>query len=387
MAKHLKFGGSTIARTFQCPAWRHRSKDIPKNDTPSPYAAEGTMLHDWMETIVTAHDRPDEAVSQVENMPAAPGLTPELIQEKLIPAIRATYDVLKQYDINRSSILLEPFVELVPGQAGGSIDLFGRSNDGKTVVILDYKFGHAQVSPQAPQLGFYGLCAAVDPSTALMFRRVERLVMVIIQPTGDGPAAKIYDVAADIYLNDYEDKVYPAIDAADAADDTTPPVSGPECKYCPALPICPAKTGLAAQALRLPSDGIDTLTRALPLALELEPWIKAVKTLAHQQAESGMKIPGYKQVNKRAMRVWAEPEEAMKKVKNARNLKLEEACDIKLKSPPQLEKLCKAKKIPFKPYQDYITAISSGTTLTTQDDKRPEALPAASLEEMVALTS
>jgi hypothetical protein len=58
MAKHLKHGGSTIARTFQCKAWQRLSEDIPESPS-STYAEEGTMLHDWMEKIVNTFDRVD----------------------------------------------------------------------------------------------------------------------------------------------------------------------------------------------------------------------------------------------------------------------------------------------------------------------------------------
>jgi hypothetical protein len=324
-------------------------------------------------------------------------LTPELATDKLIPAIEATYQLLDQYDINRSSILLEPFVELIPGQAGGSCDLIGVSNDGKTILNVDYKFGHFPVSPKTPQLMFYALAASVDPSTEAMFRHAERLILAIVQPTGEGHPTKVHGVPISA-LDEFEDAVYEAIDASDLADSDTPPISGPQCKYCPALPICPAKSTLAVQAIsidpvevcnaiRLDPAKMELLAAALPMARELKGWAQSVEKLSHEMLEAGEKIEGYKLVNKRASRVWNDPDAAMTKVRRAKNLKLDEACDISMKSPPQLEKLCKTKKIPFEPYQQYISAISSGTTLVPQDDKRPEALPVASLEEMVSLVS
>ena len=135
-----------------------------------------------------------------------------------------------------------------------------------------------------------------------------------------------------------------------------------------------------------PAD-IATITQALPMVEQLEAWCKEVKKVAHEQLEAGNPIQGYKLVNKRASRVWNDPEAALKKVKHAKNLKLEEACDIKLKSPPQMEKLCKQKGIPFKPYNDFISAMSSGTTLARADDKRPEAVAIISLQSLVDTTS
>ena len=66
MTKHLKFGGSTIARTIQCPAWQRLSEDLPKGIS-SPYAEEGTMLHEQMERIIKNHDNAADAIQQLES--------------------------------------------------------------------------------------------------------------------------------------------------------------------------------------------------------------------------------------------------------------------------------------------------------------------------------
>ena len=71
-----------------------------------------------------------------------------------------------------------------------------------------------------------------------------------------------------------------------------------------------------------------------------------------------------------------------KKVRLAKKIKLENACDIKLKSPPQLEKLCKSLKVDFKSYSNYIASVSYGTTLVKESDKRPEALPNLALKAL-----
>jgi hypothetical protein len=65
MAKHLRHGGSNIARTFQCKAWHHLSEGIPEAPS-STYAEEGTMLHDWMEKIVNTFDNEQDAIAFVE---------------------------------------------------------------------------------------------------------------------------------------------------------------------------------------------------------------------------------------------------------------------------------------------------------------------------------
>ena len=74
------------------------------------------------------------------------------------------------------------------------------------------------------------------------------------------------------------------------------------------------------------------------------------------------------------------------KIKKARLIKLEEGFDLKLKSPAQLEKLLKTKKLDFKKlYGQYVSSVSSGTTLALESDKRPAAVPLAGLAQLNAM--
>jgi len=332
-------------------------------------AAEiGTALHDAMEWTAEAPDRsPKMAVGKTFN---GIEITEEHRTDSLIPAWNALTEVTARYDIHHKA--LEPFVEAIPDVAGGSIDFLGVSKDRKTAIIVDYKFGYHPVSPEAnAQMLFYALCADADPATNAMFKHVEKLVLAIIQPNAAGEDdMRVFETP--IYTLDvFEDNTAKAIETAESG--CTTPVTGPHCKFCPAEAICPAKTGLAVKAKRLPEIHVDTLAAYLPMAEELEEWVKAVKKLAHEQMELGVKVEGYKLVNKRAMRTWSSPEDALTKVKRMRGISFEDACDFKLKSPAQLEKVFKAKGVDFDKVADYIVSVSSGTTLAKASDKRPEA--------------
>jgi len=332
-------------------------------------AAEiGTALHDAMEWIFGDESRhPDDCMGKVFS---GVKIEYEHLNDKLLPAYESIIDLIGEYSIKEWA--LEPFVELIPDTAGGSIDFLGVSDHGKTAVIADYKFGYHLVSPEDnAQLLFYALCADADPATNAMFKHVEKLVLAIIQPNAAGEDdMRVFETP--IYTLDvFEDNTAKAIETAESG--CTTPVTGPHCKFCPAEAICPAKTGLAVKAKRLPEIHVDTLAAYLPMAEELEEWVKAVKKLAHEQMELGVKVEGYKLVNKRAMRTWSNPEDALTKVKRMRGISFEDACDFKLKSPAQLEKVFKAKGVDFDKVADYIVSVSSGTTLAKASDKRPEA--------------
>jgi hypothetical protein len=292
-------------------------------------------------------------------------LTRDLTLEKLEPALDGTMEVLEKYGID--SYICEPFVAM-GDEVGGSIDLLGFSEDGVTALILDYKFGHNVVDVvNNKQLQFYALCALVDSSTAPLFEKVERFVQVIVQPTQES-VYTVWDYSLDT-LTAFHSHVETAIEEAREA---TPRLStGAHCRWCPAEHVCPLKTGQALKAKYMDPAQLELLSEMLPIAEELESWIKKVKTAAHEQLELGTKIDGYKLVNKRASRVWNDPETAADIVRKARKIKLEDAYDMKLKSPAGFEKMCKAKGFDFSKFEGYISSVSSGTTLAKESDKRP----------------
>ena len=178
MKKHLKYGGSTAERTLACPAWADRAEGEPKPPS-SVYADEGNLLHDAME----AHYRDDTPFSDLVGVLEYAGiaLTQDHVDRLLVPARRMTEAIRDRYDVDQ--YLCEPFVQLIPGLAGGSIDMLCLSADGRTVLILDYKMGSKRVpAEENSQLQFYALCASVDPLTRAFFKRAERVAYAIVQP-------------------------------------------------------------------------------------------------------------------------------------------------------------------------------------------------------------
>ena len=122
------------------------------------------------------------------------------------------------------------------------------------------------------------------------------------------------------------------------------------------------------------------------MAAELEKWIAEVRKLALSQLELGTPIKGYKLVNKRASRVWNDQEAVEAKVRKAKKIKKEDAYDFKLKSVAQLQKVCEQKVVDFdKEYGQYVSSVSSGTTIAKESDKRPAALPVSGLAQLNAI--
>lgn len=380
---HLKFGGSTAARTMNCPAWLTLAEAAPaKSEGKNEAADTGTLLHNCMEEIYLSADDIDPndmADKQLKEGREYNGitLTTDMLRDKLYPAIECVDHILN--DIDADDWDVEPFVK-IDTDIGGSIDLLAISADKKTVLVLDYKFGFNSVDVENnDQLKFYALAAACDDSTREWFDQCETIVMAIVQPNDDGDDMQTWSMNMDD-LDNFETDYLAAVEASEQPD--AMPKSGSHCKYCPAMATCPVKTGAALKATRINELTADKLAEYLPLAAEVTAWAKEVNKVAHEQLELGTRINGWKLVNKRASRVWNDPTAVESKIRKAKKIKLEDGFDMKLKSPAQLEKKCKELKIDFKAYGEFISSVSSGTTLAKESDKRPAAIPVQGLAQL-----
>jgi len=137
----------------------------------------------------------------------------------------------------------------------------------------------------------------------------------------------------------------------------------------------------------LNKENTEQLTQALEVVDSLEDWIKDIRKTAHELLERGAIVPGFKLVQKRATRVWTDAGAVEDKIRKAKKIKLDQGFTLKLKSPAQIEKLCKELKYPFKDFAAMTASISSGTTLAKESDKRPgvsqKVIP-DSLKELMA---
>ena len=229
MAIHLKHGGSTAARTIQCPAWQRLSEEVPLTleGAANAPADEGTMLHNCMEHLygIGSERDPEDLLTSSIGEYNGQKLTQELIDTKLYPAIKAIESLLDSYDITNWKV--EPFVK-IDTDVGGSIDFLGVSDAKKTVVVVDYKFGFVNVEVEDnAQAQFYALAAAIDPLTSDWFGpELETIVLAIIQPNNDGDDLQTWKT--NLRGIDLFETIY--LDAVDKSEDPeSMPKSGPAC--------------------------------------------------------------------------------------------------------------------------------------------------------------
>jgi hypothetical protein len=363
MTVHYKFGGSTASRTLNCPTWTKLSKGVPSG--PESEAARlGTALHELVENSLNDVDyEPYDAVGSVME---SIRITSDHVEHKVYPAVEAFEDLTDNYNVE---YLTEMTMEMNE-DIGGTADYVGW---GPGVVVMgDYKSGdgHLVDAHENDQLLFYTML--LQDQHPELFDADTKVVMVIVQPSErkeqlvdiwETTTERVMQFKKD-FLNAYES----------AKKRNTSPNSGPWCSYCPAEAVCPIKTGLVARAMRISKDSTElaSLNEAMSMVDEVESWVRAVRKLAHEQAELGVKIDGWKLVAKRATRVWNDEEAVASIFKKARKLKQADYQNVKMKSPAQIEKVCKQKDVDFSKFEEYISSVSSGSTLAHEEDKRPE---------------
>ena len=377
MAKHFKFGGSTAKRTLACPAWVIKRDLLPKGLSgggSNIHADRGTLLHEAME-VELSYDAPQD-VDELIGTYSGKRLNDAVItDDDIVTALAPTIEAYFQFDHEHSisGLRLEAECEF-DDEIGGTADIIAWNDD--TVFILDNKFGFVHVDPEENEQGlFYAFVAQQDVKgryANVFTKERHKLVIGILQPSNADTGKDIVQLwHTDMErLSAFGDEFLASIDNA-TEDDLR---SGEHCKYCPVSTVCELKTGMARSAKMIDpkSNDMEVLSQAMSMVAELEAWCKDVRSTAFKQAELGTKIKGFKLVAKRPTRKWVDEESALDKVRKAKKIKLDEAVDMKLKSPAQFEKVCKELGVDFKKYADYISNLSTGSSLVPDSDKRSE---------------
>ena len=354
-------GGSTAERVINCPGSVKLVATMPPKPS-STYADEGTLLHDCIADLLDLKVK--SARDMIGRQYNGQTLTEELVEEKLLPALRLlnTIDPDNQMDFEVEQKV--GFGDFLPG-VFGSADLLGRLGD--TAIVLDWKFGSGvMVEAEENYQGlFYAAAARRTDSTKWAFKGATKVLIAIVQP----PGIKIWETTPE-RLDRFEAQLASAV--MEAKSDNALMAAGKWCKWCAAKPICPVMTGevdrvKSAQISALPAEQIGEY---LKTADALEGWITDLRALAFSMLESGAQVPGYKLVAKRATRSWVNEPAALALL--LEHLPESELIETKMCSPAVVEK--KLKKLKVSLPEGSTVAISSGNTLADVDDPRPQVL-------------
>lgn len=379
--KHYKYGSSTAERTINCPAWATLSADIPRGPA-SAAAEEGTAMHSIYEDCLNDGLKyPEDFIGKVIN-----GIKiTEAMAEKVTTALEATDIFIDEYGLFYKT---EYTMEHSP-VVGGTIDFLGWNKEHNVVCLTDLKTGDGYlVNAKNNSQLLFGAALAIQDKDLKLYEWVTaatKIILVIVQPSDRRDDPVDYWETDLLTVTQFWDSF---IEAVRLGENGGVPNSGRWCKFCAAQATCPEKTGVAQAALRLNvnSKERETLNAALQIVDEVEDWVRAVRKLAHEQMELGVKFDGWKLVPKRATRQWGD-EYAVESfcLDNPdvyTKIQQEELYEHKFLSVAKLEKLFSAKGIDKGSLEDYIVKQSSGTTMAHEDDKRDAVYPINVLAEM-----
>lgn len=373
---HSHLGASGAHRWLNCPGSIRLSVGQPNES--SIYAMEGTAAHELGEMCLRQRKDAEEFIGEVITV----GNHKFEVDEEMAEAVQVYLDTVRADYEEGDVLFIEHRFDLSSVWEG----MFGTNDCGLykkngSLKVYDYKHGkgYAVEATENPQLAYYGIGLINVPS--LKGARITDVELVIVQPRAphkDGPVRRwMTDV---LHLMEFMDDLKQG--AAATEDPNAPLASGAWCRFCPAAGVCPELRKKAideAQAEFVDVDPVELSDEKVSVLLEkcglIEDGIRAIRKEAYNRMCGGAKVPGWKIVAKRATRKWAgEADEVLPKLTTLFDLTEDDVVEKKVRSPAQVEKLLpKAERASL---ADFITKVSSGTTLARETDRRPEVQPA-----------
>lgn len=347
---HAKLGASSMYRWSACPGSVRLCAD--KENKSSPYAAEGTLAHEIAADILLGGTQA--------------GVDPEMLE-----AIMVYVDAVRSHAGCKLFVEHRFNLSMVHPDCFGTADAVVWNEKDRILYVYDYKHG-AGIAVEVEnnkQLQYYALGALLT-----LGYRPKHVEMVVVQPRcphPDGPIRRWRIPVID--LLDFEADLLSA--AEDTEDPNAPLVSGDHCRFCPASATCPE---LRSQALvtveqvfgtLLPYEPTD-LSEALNKVDMIEGWCKSLRSFAYNELMSGRAIPGWKLVDKRATRKWADDEKITIR-SLAKRSKLNPDLfftEPNLISPAQAEKVLKEHGLKKDLIDDLTVAVSSGSKLVRESE-------------------
>ena len=256
-------------------------------------------------------------------------------------------------------------------------DVFG------VLKVFDYKHG-AGVPVEVesnPQLLYYALGAVKDSG-------YDMVELVIVQPRAihpDGPVRR-WTISVKDLMEWAEKVLLPGAKVTELHD--APLNAGEHCRFCPALPTCPAQKALALSVAKTVFDDkpkappapealtTTELRKVLDVSDLIEAWLKAcrehVRNLLEEGTVESMEV-GYKLVPGRMSRSWTDEEKAREWLEAM--LDDEAYTKPALISPAQAEKKLTG-AVAKKAIKEMVCETVGGFQLVPLSDKREEIKPA-----------
>lgn len=412
------FRPSSISRLLGgCIGSVQRIAHSPRVDGSNKFTEEGTAAHIVAEQALKGIRQPDEWTDRMVRLDDK-GFKGHFVDAEMTESILMYLDVIAERVTPTTVIHVEQHLSLsvldptdpVLAENRGTGDCILVDVPNGYLSVVDLKYGKGvMVPPGPPQLKDYLLMALLKfGASGVQWKKLET---VIVQPRAVYEHERIKPMVEDqnYIAGDFLGKLVGSM--YQSLEPEQPLVAGKHCKWCRAATNCPA---LQAAAMNTGADAFSTLPSFhsksmltalpaieiatieapkptatggmfLPLPEGLSPdecatamdgaevfsiWVNAVKHHAANFMDRGIKVPGYKMVQRTGNRKWKSPvpatvDELRKIGVNMSDMFPEPA----LRSPAQIEKtLPAAKRLLIKPL---VERPLGGPTLVKETDKRP----------------
>lgn len=371
---HAKLSASGSHRWMACPPSADLEREFP--DEQSPYAAEGTFAHELAELKLSRQIantvKPSAFKRQLVLLRENEWWSQELEDyvDQYVAQVSELYLGTKKR-CKDALVLLEQhldFSEWVP-EGFGTGDVVIISDD--VLEVIDLKFGKGvPVSAEGnSQMRLYGLGALKTYGMLYDFTQIR---MTIIQPRLDNISTE--ELSEGDLVRWAGDVVMPKAALAIAGEGEF--AAGEHCRFCKARFTCRARAEknlelaqyeFKGAALLLHEEIGDILTRAA----QLSQWAADIQKWALEQAElHGVKFPGWKLVEGRSVRKYAD-EEAIGDTLLKKGYEEDAISPRALLGITAMEKLL-GKKAFAELLSDFIEKPAGKPALVPESDKRPE---------------
>ena len=398
---HSRLGASAAHRWMSCPGSIRMSEGIKQPTTI--YQLEGTAAHALAAYALTTGHPPRgyekstytftvwNDIEAVDVEAEEGGYVRVPVTDEMRDAVQLYVDTVAGLETATSTTVVEKTVRFTELDMGEEVEstLDAAVLDTTKISVVDLKYGQG-VTVEARdnrQLRMYALGAflLLTPEQRL---EIKEITVSIVQPR----TAHVEGSVRTEYLTPYDVMRFgQAMEAAARATHRpdAPLVPGEkQCQFCPAKAHCPALSAAAQDAAsdafalapldapellpdvtRMPIEAVSELYQRAPL---VRTFLTALEQRITAELAAGGAVPGFKLVEKRAQRVWAEGEEETAASLKEMGLAHDEIFKAALKSPAQIEKVVGKNKLP----KEMVARVVSGVTLTTEDDPRPAVTPA-----------
>jgi hypothetical protein len=368
--QHARLSASGSKVWINCPGSVKLTEGI--SEESSPFATEGTICHELGEMALRERllgDKIDYPLNRFNAEMFVAIATYRSNVEKLIDEIGPDPVVFVEQRVEFGSLIG------VPGMFGTSDCILLWPEHG-VVATVDLKYGKGvRVDAEANSQGMLYALGVLDLVHEIC--DIKRVLVIIDQPRLDHLSR--WEISSDELLQWAKDITPVAIDAFNGSDRLTP---GEHCHdgFCKARHTCPA---LAAEAMAAFEDndtipGVmspEQIAALLPRLPRIKAWAEGLLTFAWENAQLGVKYPGWKLVAGRQTRKWSD-EYQVAKVLEAEGV---EPWTRKLISITEAEKTVGKKHPVFE-----LTVKTEGRpALVPESDKRAEYVASATIDASI----